>query len=331
MKNINELDLLDKKILYELDRNSRQSASEISNKVRAHRNVVNFRINKLIERGIIKEFVTIISPSALGLTPYKFYFQFENFTKEKEQKILGIIKSLPVYWAAKVSGRWDFIAGFLIKNTTELNDIKLKILEELGEDISNKSISVLVEAPYFYRHYLLDKKKNKTMKYWIKNSGENKVDKKDLELLKILAKNSRESLLNLSIKLNLSVKTIINRMKNLERLGIITDYRISVDLEKINYKFFKCFIALKTTNKKEIQRFIEYCNLNNNIIHLIECVGDWDLEPEFEVESSEDFYKIISEIREKFQGIIKTIETIDIIKEYTYVCLPDYPLENNSN
>ena len=57
----NKLDLLDRKILYELDRNSRRSASEIAKKVRVHRNVVNFRINRLIEKGIIREFVTIIN------------------------------------------------------------------------------------------------------------------------------------------------------------------------------------------------------------------------------------------------------------------------------
>jgi len=318
----NKLDLLDKKILYELDRNSRQSAAEIGKKVRAHRNVVNFRINKLIERGIIREFVTIISPSIMGLVPYKIYLQLQNFTETKEKKILELIRELPVYWAAKVSGRWDFIIGLLVKSPGELNEIKLKILNTIGEDIVNKSISVLVEAPYFYREYLLETKHPAEIKYWIKSLEENKLDQKDSQLLKILAKNSRASILDLSKKLNLSVKTIISKIRRLEKMKVIADYRISIDLEKIGYKFFKCFISLRKASKEDVQKFIDYCHANRNITTLVECVGDWDLEPEFEVESSEQFNKIILDIRNKFSSIIKTIETIDIIKEYSYICIP---------
>lgn len=318
-----QIDLLDRKILYELGHNSKQSASKIARKCRVHRNVVNFRINKLLEKGIIKQFVAIISPSALGLTPYKFYLQLQNFTEEKEKQIIELIKTMPVYWAAKVSGRWDFIIGLLVKNSQELNELKLKILSELGNDITNKSLSMLVEAAYFYREYFLDEKEFSPIRYWIRKAENNKIDKKDIEILKILANNSRKSVLDISKKLNISVKTVMTRIKNLEKKEIIADYMISLNLENIGYKFFKCFISLKKANKLDIKRFTEYCRTNKSIIHLVECVGDWDLEPEFEVKSYEAFYKIVSDIREKFGGIIKNIETIDIIKEYSYVCLPE--------
>lgn len=319
---IEKLNLLDRKILHELDRNSRQSAIEIGKKVHAHRNVVNFRINKLIEKEVIREFVTIISPSALGLFPCKFYLQLENFTEKKEKAILNLIENLPVYWAAKISGRWDFVIGILVKNPKELNEYKTKIIEELGEDITNKSLSILVEAPYFYRNYLLNKKEHSPIKFWIQDIKENLFDEKDLAILRILANNSRAHILDISKKVNINVKTAISRIKKLEKHGIISDYRISINLEKIGYKFFKCFISLKKADKKEIQEFMDYCSSNKNIIHLVECVGDWDLEPEFEVESNQEFYRILSEIREKFSSMIKNIETIDILKEYSYVCLP---------
>lgn len=227
-----------------------------------------------------------------------------------------------------MSGRWDFIIGLLIKNPKELDEIKLKILEEIGEDITNKSFSVLVEAPYFYRDYLLNKERDKEIRYWIKDVKNNVLENKDIELLRILANNSRTPILEISQKLGISVKTVMTKIKNLEKLGVIADYRLSINLEKINYKFFKCFISLKKANELEIKRFIDYCHLNKNITHLVECVGDWDLEPEFEVETIEDFYRMLSEIREKFDKIIKNIETINIIKEYSYVCLPKIKTKN---
>ena len=43
------MDLKDKKLLYELDKNSRQSSAQISKNIRLNKNTTNFRINKLVK------------------------------------------------------------------------------------------------------------------------------------------------------------------------------------------------------------------------------------------------------------------------------------------
>jgi Lrp/AsnC family transcriptional regulator len=317
------IDNLDKKILFELDLNSRQSASMIAKKIRVHKNVVNFRINRFIENKIIRQFVAIISPNSLGLTPYKFYFQFQNMTDKKEREILQFIKKIPVYWSAKVSGRWDFIIGVMVRDLKELNNVKKALLKNFGEDIVNKTLSVLVEASYFPRKYLSEKENKERRDYWIGEAKKEDFDDYDLKILKILANNARESIINISSSLNLTEKTVIQRIRELEKRKIILDYRISLNLEKIGYHFFKCFISFKDYNEEEINKLKSYCQYHPNIIHLVECAGDWDLEPELEVENFENFQTILSDIRNKFSKIVKTIETINIIKENSYVCIPE--------
>lgn len=316
------IDALDRKILYYLDQNSRESASKIAKKCRVHKNVVNFRIKRLVERGIIRQFVAMISPTTIGLTPYKFYFQLENLTGEKEKQITALLVDLPVYWAARVSGRWDFIIGILAKDNRDVNQIKLKILKVLGKDITKRSISQLIEAPHYNRTYLLDKKETLPTKYWITQKNYSAINENDRKILKILADNSRTPVTEIAQKTNLSVKTIIGKIKKLEKEKIIYDYRISINLEKIGYRFFKCFITLKEGKKELLNKFFEYCKQHKNIIHLVECLGDWDLEPEFEIEDSEKYNQTLEEIRNKFNDLIKTIETINILKEYSYICIP---------
>lgn len=315
-----KLDLLDRKILFELDRNSRQFASQIAKKCRAHRNVINFRINRLVDQGVIREFVTMIRPSALGLTPYKFYLQLQNLTKEKEQQIEQLSKSLPIYWMARVSGRWDYIIGILAKDNLEAQKIKNKIFENIGEEVVNKSISSLVEAPHYYRTYLLNKKEISPVRNWLEKSNNPLISEPDLKILHLLANNSRIPVTEISQKINLNVKTVLSRIKRLEKEGVIYDYRISINLEKIGYKFFKSFITLK--NDKKISSLLEYCRAHPNIIHVTQILGEWDLEPEFEMESEEKFQQILMEIREKFSEMIQKVEVVNILKEYSYVCLP---------
>jgi len=316
-----KIDNLDKNILYFLDQNSRQSASKIAKKCRVHKNVANFRINRLKKRGIIRQFVAMIRPSVLGLTPFKFYFQLQNFTEERQKEIFNFIKTIPVYWAAKVSGRWDLIVGVLTKDVRELNIIKNKMLNFLGNDIINKTTSLLVEAPHFYRNYLVEKP-NFSVKYWIESERVEKIDKLDSQILKILADNCRTPVIEIANEVGVTVKTVISRIKNLEKKKVIYDYRISLNLDKLGLKFFKCFISLKKGNEDGIKEFIQYCINHNNIIHLIQCIGEWDLEPEFEIESSEKFQELLTEIRNKFNHLIKEIETINVLEENAYVCIP---------
>ena len=55
-----KLDLKDRKILYELDSNARQSNSEIAKKVGLNKNTVNYKINRMTEEGIIAGYYTVI-------------------------------------------------------------------------------------------------------------------------------------------------------------------------------------------------------------------------------------------------------------------------------
>ena len=60
------LDLKDRKILYWLDINSRQSNAKIAKKTGLSKQVVGFRIKRLIKEHIIHSFYTVIDISKLG-------------------------------------------------------------------------------------------------------------------------------------------------------------------------------------------------------------------------------------------------------------------------
>ena len=301
---IYKLDRLDMKILYELDRNSRQSASKIAKKCRVHRNVVNFRIDRFVKRGIIRQFIAMMSPAAMGLTPYRFYIKFH-----KNLEMDDIVRSFPVYWAAKVSGQWDYVLGVLAKSTIDAQNLKLKLLEHIGKDVALIHTSVLVEAPHYHRKYLGGEAKSKYLMAAIKQS----LDQTDAKILHILALQARKSAVEIAEELNLSAKTIANRIRRLEK-GTIYDYRIALNLEKIGYKYFKCLISLEKANVNEL---MEYCRMHNYIIHVVQCLGDWDIELECEVPADEDYYKILDDVRK----YARTVETMTVIKEESYVCL----------
>jgi DNA-binding Lrp family transcriptional regulator len=94
-----ELDLIDKKILVRLDRDSRRSNSSIAKELRISRERVDYRIKNLIKKGVIRKFPTIINPTKFGYSMFKLYFQFQNLEPKKHEELVKwLVSNSFVQW-----------------------------------------------------------------------------------------------------------------------------------------------------------------------------------------------------------------------------------------
>src|SRR3989338_9273021 len=100
-----DLDLKDRKILYELDIKSRQTYNEIGKKVGLSKDSVIYRINNLQKAGIIKQFHTVIDVGKLGFISFRLYLKLQNATPEKEVEIIEFLKHRKIVtWIVSIDG-----------------------------------------------------------------------------------------------------------------------------------------------------------------------------------------------------------------------------------
>ena len=78
----------DRKILYELDLNCRQSNTQIGKKVGLKKDVVSYRIKRMQDEGIIKNFWTLIDAYKLGYIIFRFYLVFQYVNRDIKKKII---------------------------------------------------------------------------------------------------------------------------------------------------------------------------------------------------------------------------------------------------
>ena len=83
-----KLDLKDRKILYQLDLDSRQSFAQIGRKVGLARNSVSYRINRMEEEGIIQGYYTVIDCFKLGYSSLRFYLTYQYASPQIKKQIL---------------------------------------------------------------------------------------------------------------------------------------------------------------------------------------------------------------------------------------------------
>jgi Lrp/AsnC family transcriptional regulator for asnA, asnC and gidA len=153
-----KIDLKDRKILFELDKNSRQPYSEIAKKVGLSKETCIYRINRLLSEKIITNFSTLIGLGNLGLFSHKIYFQLHGLTEEKKKELIfEFQKHKKINWVAESTGEFDLIIAILCKNIKEFDEEKNKVLQKYSEYIQNYYIGIMSETHIYNRDYLLNK------------------------------------------------------------------------------------------------------------------------------------------------------------------------------
>ncbi len=316
-----KLDLKDYRLLYELDTNSRQSASQIGKKIGLSPEVVNYRIKRLEKEKIITQYQLIVNLSALGIIQFKICLSFQHLNSEELETNLNLLKSVEeIKWIVSTKGNFDLIMSCETKSLEEVDELKNKIINLFGNKINNKALSILIEAETYNRDYLLNESKLISKSRLImKKTKQVALDNIDLQILKSLAENARKPIIKIAEETKQTVRIINYRIKQLEKNKIILGYKLALNYEKIGLKYFKTFMYIDQPEEKRMKTLKAYFDQHKNIIHHVKVLGNWDLEPEFEVQSEEEFNEILTEIKNKFADIIKNVEIITITKEHKFV------------
>lgn len=321
---LENLDLKDRKLLFELDRNSRRTLNELGKKIGLSKNSVMYRIENLKQQGIIKSFHTILDVGKLGYTGYRLYLSLQGVTKNKEKEIIDfLIKQKIVTWLVSVDGKYDLAMLILIKDIKELTEFWNSLFDKYINFIGERNLSIMNSSEYYSRSYLLEKEKNnEKLKFISEPSNEKFVDKTDLKILNYLSYDANISIVDLCSKTKLNPKTIISRIKNLEKNKIILGYKAVFDLEKISYQYYKIHFRLHNTTSEKLNNLHNFVFSHPNIIYKNEIIGGDDLDIELQVKSVSELRNILETIKEKFGQLIFDYEILHYYKEHKYILLP---------
>lgn len=326
---VNKKDLA---LLYELDKDSRQSLSQIAKKLKTSQQVISYNLQQLQKNKTIQGFYTIINFAKLGYSSYRTMIKLGNVSEQVYNDLINYIrKHSNILWLVECGGRWDLIINILAKNPVQYNSFLLELKNNFKDTIQDYDLLLTIEGIYFGRDYLIKKQREpKKNIYFGKKIETEKLDKLDLEILNAISENARLNSVKISNNLDITNKTVINRIKELKKKGIIQGFKSLIHLNKINYAGYKALIKLHSISKEQEKKIFTSLSLNNNVIGILRMIGRWDLEVEFEAETREDILKISRYIKTKFKTLINEFEVIPLFHEYKYNFFPGNLLQRTS-
>jgi Lrp/AsnC family leucine-responsive transcriptional regulator len=116
------------------------------------------------------------------------------------------------------------------------------------------------------------------------------LDLTDKKLLALLQSDSKQTTKELSLKTNLSVTAVYERIKKLERDGIITKYVALVNRNKIQKGFVVfCHIKLLQHSKDFLTRFESEVTRLDEVLECFHVSGDYDYILKVCVENMEEY------------------------------------------
>lgn len=319
-----KLDKFDLKLLTELENNARQTLSQIAKKLKTSQQVISYRLKSLENKKIVGGYYTLINLTKLGYTSYRTMIRLSNIDEQKHKEIIAYLMEHPnVLWLVECGGRWDLLVNFSAHNIIQYNNLLREFRNKFPQQIQNYDILTTIEMSYFGRDFFINKSREiKEPLYFGREFKPEKIDKVDLQILNLISEKARLNSVEIAEKIGISPNTIILRIKNMKKTGLIQGFKPLIHLENIPYSGYKALIKFQNITEQKEKEIISYLRTDVNIVGIIRLVGGWDFEIEFEVDSKQKMLEITRNFRDKFKEVIKEFEVIPLFHEHKYNFFP---------
>ncbi|MBN2053045.1 AsnC family transcriptional regulator [Candidatus Woesearchaeota archaeon] len=306
-----KLDKTDRKILTELDRDCRIPTTVLAKKVMKSRQAVEYRINQLVKKGVITSFNASFNPHKMGYKLYKIYLKLRNIPEEKKKLFEYLKNSGLVYWMGECSGSWDLIFGFFAKTDHEFFKLKNDLISTFQKIILEEYGDSLIDVKQYCKMYFTNQIVPPTM-----FAGEivnNELDELDYAVLGEIVNNGRIPINELAEKVKSTATIVRGKLKRMEQKGVIIQYRIGIDLNKLGLELYKAIIKLDRYTKEDETKLLEFISNLPNVHYYIRNI--WQLEPELVVTNYQEYYNIIESIKKEFPYIIRSVDSVLMITD----------------
>ena len=101
------------------------------------------------------------------------------------------------------------------------------------------------------------------------------VDNLDLQIISLLQENSKVYHKDIARKLKITTGTVLNRIKRLEKIGVLTSFSITVDPAKLGYGL--TVLILIESDEKCLLNVEEEIAGMSNVISIYNITGDYNI------------------------------------------------------
>lgn len=267
------LDLKDRRLLLALWHDGRAPLKRLAKQIGVSPEVVSYRLKRLTERGIFQGVQSRINHNLIGNDEYRVLLQLDHLTEEEEARLANDAKSLPGFERLLfLRGEYTLALFLATRSAKSCHDQLSRLLQQWGERITRREVVAITATEHLPPTMLLPGERDGFSVGGTFKEEELKDDEE--ELLRLLRRESRQSLLSLARKLKKPVSTTRELLLRLER--IIACHLPIYDLSPLGYDHF--LVKLRLHNPKTLPTIHELLRREDHVTTIIHPLAAHDLE-----------------------------------------------------
>ena len=318
------MDKIDWKILSKLERNGRIQLSKIAKSVRRSVQNASYRIARMEREGVIRGFFGLVDFYKMGVTTWRVMLKFGPFSATDYDRFLSFLDKHPkILWGSECGGEWDFLFDYLADSNEDFYGFLNELRKNFAPFSRKHSTMIIMGGAHLSRVFLPeDAERRVELPFGSMRKGENvKLDRLDAEILKIISKNSRVRVTELTSKVSASPSSVMKRLKHLEKT-IIVGYSVDLDIFRIGRNPYKLLIKMNNEHTPKRKAVISMGKKIDETFAVLELLGPWDAEIEIEVKDKQRAIEIYRMIYSRFGEEIENISLLELFSPLRYKFFP---------
>ncbi len=316
-----ELDAKDKKIIGLLSHNARFPLTQIAKKVGLSRDSVGYRIKKYEREGVIQGYRTMVDLSKFGYSNYHLFVKLNNPSRDIEAKIIArLAKHDYIRAILKFSGNFDLEIALVVKDVLELDGRITQIINDCFGFMQDYEILTIVKTyaaetfpPNFSEGVSRESEAKKIS---------SKIDKKDIQILKIISEEALMPLYEIGDKVGISADAAAYRIKNLINSGIIIKFIPVINYVSLSFNLHTVLLNISALDEDKEKILGDFLSKNKSTLWAVKTIGRFNVLIYLLVKDIEELQEAMLELRSLFPKQIIHYESLIAYEEYKYVYFP---------
>jgi len=314
-----KIDEKDRKILYELSRNSRQPIQVIARHVHLSRDGTAYRIQRLEQSGVLQGYKTLVDVAKFGYNSYHLFMRLHE--PLRQEVIQKLIAHHHIRAILKFSGVYDWELAVIAKSFDEFMKVRREILTFLNGKVQDMS-AIMITAPIVARTFPLrffPHQKDER----VRSDTEYSLDRKDTKILEIIANKANSSLLEIAAKTGGSADTVAYRLKRLRASGIIQKHMIGVNYDLLNQSMYAVLFSTKEQSAKDAAYIREVLSIDPDVLWAVQVFGSWNYLVYLCVQNTHQYQEALDRLRDQFGAQLLSFVTLLASEEFKYTYFPE--------
>jgi len=312
----------DLKVLSSVYHEGKTPIEELATKTKIKPHVFRYSLQKLVDLEIIS-LQPFIDTYSFGFSQCELYVKLatsdRSAIKSFERRLLD---NQYIPWVGRYLGEYSYGFTFLTQGINDIHIESERFLNSFSSIIRGYRLNLRKQyVEYPLKLFGKIGKDSREVQMGFK-ANTYRLTKSDHELLREISNKPNSSVRDLGDKLSMHPSSVHQRVKNLEKQGVISGWAYYINFEKLGLLNYTFLVLLKNFSKESREQLSDFARHNPNVLYLSEGIGAWDLKIScifYQPSESSDFLSLFTE---KFENIISEVQVLTALD---YLKVKRYP------